>query len=131
MPGDLSPADLAAAFGAAGFTQDAGGRWIRCQEDPPTLSYGPGTAEVADLNGDGRPEIWITENSVFCYGDTGSAFVLLTREEAGWRPLLDEVGIPLQRDSRHDGWPDIEVGGPGLVRFPVYHWNGYDYQLAE
>lgn len=130
-PAGLSAGDLAAAFGAAGFALDADGRWIRCQEDPPTLSYGPGRAEVTDLNDDGSPEVWITENSLFCYGNTGSAFVLLTREDTGWRTLLDAVGMPLQRDIRHNGWPDIEIGGPGFGSFPVYRWNGHDYQLTK
>jgi hypothetical protein len=130
-PPALAPDDLAAAFSAAGFQQAADGRWSRCQEDPPTMSYMPGQAGVTDLNGDGQPELWITESSLFCYGNTGSAFVLLTREGTGWRPLLDEVGMPLQLDARHDGWPDIEVGGPGFGRFPVYRWNGHDYTLAK
>jgi hypothetical protein len=123
----LAPDDLDAAFTAAGFQQATDGRWIRCQEDPPTMSYMPGQAEVADLNGDGQPEVWITESSLFCYGNTGSAFVLLTRGDTAWRPLLEEVGIPAQLDERHDGWPDIEIGGPGFGQFPVYRWNGHDY----
>jgi hypothetical protein len=130
-PPALAPDDLAAAFAAAGFQQAADGRWIRCQEDPPTMSYMPGQAEITDLNGDGQPEAWITESSLFCYGNTGSAFVLLTRGGMTWRPLLDEVGIPLQLEARHDGWPDIEVGGPGFGRFPVYRWNGHAYTLAK
>ncbi|MEZ5542329.1 MAG: hypothetical protein R3F42_09815 [Pseudomonadota bacterium] len=124
---DPGPQDLAAAFAAAGFEQAADGRYVRCREDPPTLSYTPGQAEVVDLNGDGRPEVWITEGSVFCYGNTGNAFVLLTREGGGWRKLLDEVGTPLQLDSAKDGWPDIEVGGPGFEPFPVYRWDGHGY----
>lgn len=130
-PPILAPDDLSAAFAAAGFQQVADGRWIRCQEDPPTMSYMPGQAEVTDLNSDGKPEVWIKEGSTFCYGNTGSAFVLLTREGADWRLLLDEVGMPLQLDTRHDGWPDIEVGGPGFGQFPVYRWNGHDYTLAK
>ena len=127
----LAPDDLTAAFAAAGFRQSADGRWIRCQEDPPTMSYVPGRAEIGDLNGDGRPEVWITESSLFCYGNTGSAFVLLTREGSAWRALLVEVGMPLQRDAHHDGWPDIEVGGPGFGQFPVYRWNGHDYERTH
>jgi len=128
--GDIGPDDLAAAFAAAGFEQDADGRYVRCQEDPPTLSYLPGQAEVTDLNGDARPEIWITEGSVFCYGNTGSAFVLLTRDGKGWRKLIDEVGMQTVLDTRHGGWPDIEAGGPGFGQFPHYRWDGQGYTLA-
>jgi len=127
----LPPEDLAAAFSAAGFSPSPDGRYIRCQEDPPTLSYMPGASKVVDLNGDGNPEVWITESSLFCYGNTGSAFVLLTRDGDGWRTLLDEVGMQQVLDIQHFGWPDIEVGGPGFGKFPVYHWNGQDYQLAK
>ena len=124
---DVDPESLAAAFAAAGFERDEAGRYIRCQEDPPTMSYQPGRAEVVDLNGDGQPEIWITEGSVFCYGNTGSAFVLLTRDSNGWRKLMDETGMPLVLDARHAGWPDIEVGGPGFGKFPVFRWDGQGY----
>lgn len=130
-PAPVTPDDLAAAFSAAGFRLDADGRWIRCQEDPPTLSYMPGQAEVTDLNGDGQPEVWISEGSTFCYGNTGNAFVLLTRDGNGWRTLLDEVGMQLPLETQHDGWPDIEVGGPGFGKFPVYRWDGQAYQLAK
>ena len=103
---DLGPDELAAAFVAAGFEQVANGSYVRCHEDPPTLSYQPGQAEVADLNGDGQTEVWITEGSLFCYGNTGTAFVLLTRDGEGWRKLLEEVGVPVVLDSRHAGWPE-------------------------
>jgi len=125
--GDIGAEDLAAAFAAAGFEQDADGRYVRCREDPPTRSYMPGRAEVTDLNGDGQPEIWITEGSVFCYGNTGTAFVLLTRDGDGWRKLLDEVGMQVVHETGRDGWPDIEVGGPGFGQFPVYRWDGQGY----
>lgn len=128
---DPGPDDLAAAFAAAGFEHLADGKYVRCREDPPTLSYLPGQAEVTDLNGDGRPEVWITEGSIFCYGNTGTAFVLLTRDGDGWRKLLDEVGMPLILDTKHTGWPDIEVGGPGFGRFPVYRWDGQVYRSQQ
>lgn len=79
----------------------------------------PGRIELEDLNGDGRPEAWVKECSLFCYGNTAEAFVLLTRDDVGWRVLLDEVGIPAVGKTKHNGWPDIEVGGPGFGRFPI------------
>lgn len=125
--GALDPDDLAAAFAAAGFERAADGRYVRCRENPPTLSYQPGQAELADLNGDGQPELWITEGSVFCYGNAGNAFVLLTRDGSGWRVLLDQVGIQVVSETRHGDWPDIEVGGPGFGPFPLYRWDGSGY----
>lgn len=128
LPEPMATEKLAAAFAAAGFQQAADNRWIRCEEDPPTLSYAPGRAEVTDINGDGNPEVWITESSVFCYGYTGNAFVLLTRDGDSWRVLLDKPGMQRLLETRYNGWPDIEIGGPGFSKFPVYRWNGNDYQ---
>ncbi len=128
---ELGPEDLAAAFAVAGFEHTDDGRYIRCHEDPPTLSYMPGHAEVTDLNGDGQPEVWITEGSIFCYGNTGSAFVLLTHDGSGWGKLLDEVGMQVILDTKHGDWPDIEVGGPGFEPFPVYRWDGKRYAPAN
>jgi hypothetical protein len=130
FPG-MTKDDLAAAFTTAGFTQAADGRWIRCQEDPPTLSYMAGQAEVIDLNGDGSPEVWISEGSTFCYGNTGNAVVLLTRAGNSWRKLLDEVGMQMVLETKHDGWPDIEIGGPGFEPFSVYQWDGIDYIMRK
>jgi len=129
-PAALAAADRAAVFKAAGF-QERGGRYIRCEEETPTASYVPGAIEVADLNGDGRPEAWVTESSLFCYGNTGSMFVLVTQEANGtWRTLIDEVGMQNVLESKQGGWPDIEVGGPGFGKFPVYRWSGQGYVKA-
>ena len=124
-PIELSTAERAAAFQAAGFRHWPQG-WTRCQEDP-SASHMWGTLEVADLNGDGAPEAWIREGSTFCYGNTAEAFVLLTRKPAGWTVLLDEVGLASELKTKSNGWPDIEVGGPGFGPFPVYRFNGASY----
>ena len=77
----LSPADETAAFRAAGFTR-AAGQWRAC-EDPGTDSYSPGAIDqVADLNGDGRPEAIISEGSSFCYGMQGSGYALVSKGRA-------------------------------------------------
>jgi hypothetical protein len=127
----LTEGDLAAAFTTAGFTQASDGRWIRCREDPPTLSYMAGQAEINDLNGDGSPEVWISEGSIFCYGNTGNAVVLLTRTGNSWRKLLDEMGMQRVLETKHAGWPDIEIGGPGFAPFPVYQWDGVNYKMKK
>lgn len=124
-PLTLAAADEAAAFTAAGFKR-SGAEWVRC-EDTETMSRQSGFIEVTDLNGDGLPEAWIRESSLFCYGNTAEAFVLLTRNSAGWTVLLDEVGMAAPLAARTKGWPDIEVGGPGLGPMPVYRFNGVKY----
>lgn len=124
-PRELSTPERAAAFRAAGFKHWPDG-WTRCQDDP-SASHMWGTLEVDDLNGDGVLEAWIRESSAFCYGDTAEAFVLVTRKSSGWTVLLDEVGVPLSLETMTRGWPDIEVGGPGLGKMPVYRFNGTKY----
>lgn len=128
-PPALGPADQAAAFAAAGFKQ-AGKDWVRC-DDTVTESREPGSIEAADLNGDGVPEAWVRESSTFCYGNTAEAFVLLTKRNGRWAVLLDQVGVALEKDAKHHGWPDIEVGGPGMGPFPVYRFNGTKYVAVK
>lgn len=128
---DLAPAEQAAVFKAAGFKKERGGQYIRCKEETATASYTPGRIEVADLNGDGQPEAWVKESSLYCYGRTAEYFVLVTKDSGGWRVLLENVGIPTVLTTKHFGWPDIEVGGPGFGKFPVYRWNGKSYVLRK
>ena len=124
---NLSATDRSAAYRAAGF-KARGNEQIRCEEDPPTMSYVPGKMEVVDLNADGQPEALVTESSVFCYGHAGSAFVLVGKDGNGrWGVLLEAVGIAVQRNETHRGWPDIEVGGPGPGPFPIYRFDGRRY----
>jgi hypothetical protein len=122
----LSPADRAAAFRAAGY-KPAGKDWVRCQEEG-TGQRPTGNLEVADLNGDGRPEAWIRESSSYCFGATGEAVTLVTKGADGtWRNLLDEVGIESLLASKHNGWPDVTIGGPGFGPVPVFGFNGKTY----
>lgn len=123
----LSEADQAAIFKAAGFSQAADGRHIRCQEDPPTMSYTPGAIEEVDLNADGQPEAFVTEASMFCYGAPHTSFLAVARGPAGWTVLFEDVGMPVVLHARHGGWADVEVGGPGFDAMPVWRWNGAAY----
>jgi len=120
-----SAAEQAAIFKAAGF-KAKGGKYMRCEDDV-TMSYTPGSIEMEDLNGDGADEAWVKEGSVYCYGNTAEAFVLLTKAGGKWTVLLDEVGVPMAQKTKHNGWPDIEVGGPGFGKFPIYRFNGKKY----
>ncbi|MCU0767424.1 MAG: hypothetical protein MUE39_08630 [Gammaproteobacteria bacterium] len=124
----LSPPDEAAAFAAAGYVKK-GAQWRGDCEDPGSASYVPPTIEtVQDVNGDGRPEAVIVEGSAFCYGMTGQAFVLVSQQADGsWKQVARAVGVPRFLSVRGtDGWPDLEVGGPGFC-FPVQRWNGRQY----
>lgn len=126
-----APAENSAIFKAAGFKKGARGDYVRCIEETPSASSTPGRIELTDLNRDGQPEAWVTEGSLFCYGNTAEFFVLVTKDAGGWRTLIESTGIPRVLKTGHAGWPDIEVGGPGFVKFPVYRWNGKAYVLRR
>lgn len=124
---DMSAADRAAIFKAAGF-KAKGDKWVRC-DDEVTQSGMSGFIEVEDLNGDGVNEAWVRESSLFCYGNTAEAFVLVGKDAKGaWSILLDQVGMGLPLDTKSkSGWKDIEVGGPGAGPFPKFRYNGTKY----
>ena len=126
-PVRLSSADRAAAFRAAGFKL-LGGKWTTGCDDSSGAPYTPGTIEtVRDLNGDGQPEAVITEGSSFCYGNTETAFWLVSRQAGGWKLITNDTGIATFLPTRGVGqWPDIEIGGTGFC-FPVQRWNGRAY----
>jgi hypothetical protein len=130
-PATPAPSEQPAVFKAAGFKRTLDGRYIRCEEGARTLSYTPGAIEFADLNSDGQPEAWVTETSSFCYGNPHTYFALLRKNGRVWRQLLSDIGIPVVQKTRRRGWPDIEVGGPGFGKFPVYRWNGRAYVRVE
>lgn len=127
-PVNLSPADEAAAFKAAGYKLK-GKQWRAC--DDPTPSYTPGAIqEVRDLDGDGRPEAVVSEGGSFCYGNTGSGYSLVSKQANGsWKLVTSGTGILNVLTTKGiGGWPDIEIGGPGFC-FPVERWNGREYVL--
>lgn len=127
----LSAADKSAAFRTAGFHL-AKGQWHKCG-DPGEASYSPGAIEQAgDFNGDGRPDAVITEGSSYCFGNTGTAFALVSRQADGnWKLLAEDTGVlTFLKTKGVAGWPDIEVGGPGFC-FPVQRWNGKAYALQR
>lgn len=123
LAAEPTAAEKAAIFKAAGF-KAKGNTFIRCEDDT-TASASPGSIELQDLNGDGTEEAWVREGSLFCYGNTAEAFVLLTKSAKGeWTPILDEVGVALPLKTKSKGWLDIEVGGPGMGPFPVFRYSG-------
>ena len=114
---------------AAGFTLSEG-VWGKCG-DPGTASYeGGAVLRQGDFNGDGRTDAIVTEGGTYCFGMTGTGYTLVSRQADGSWTIMDErQGIARLLDSKGaDGWPDIEVGGPGFC-FPVLRWNGTEYAV--
>jgi hypothetical protein len=128
----LSAADRDAAFEAAGFER-RGEQWRSSCEDPGTPSYTPGAIEtVRDLNGDGRPEAVVTEGGTYCYGNTGTGFTVVSKQADGsWKSMHSATGMASFLTTKGaDGWPDIEIGGPGFC-FPVVRWDGSAYRVQR
>lgn len=122
--------ESAAIFKAAGF-KAKGDKYVRCEDDA-TASAMPGFIELQDLNGDGKNEAFVRESSLFCYGNTAEAFVLVGQGADGkWSILLDEVGVAVPLTTKHKGWLDIEVGGPGMGPFPKYVYDGKVYTAKK
>ncbi len=120
---DLTANERAAIFRAAGLEQK-GTDWVGCGGDT-TASIEKDN--VRDLDGDGRPEVIVTESGTACYGNTGTGFYLLSKSSGGaWQLLYSSPGIPQFLDTRADGWPDVEIGGPGFC-FPILRWDGKTY----
>lgn len=127
----LTEADAAAAFTAAGFNR-VDGAWKTDCDQPDGPPYEAGRIEqAADLNGDGLPEAIITEGSLFCYGNTGTGFMLVSKQATGkWANLYSSPGMARLLPSRRDGWPEIEVGGPGFC-YSIIAWNGGKFDIVR
>jgi hypothetical protein len=128
----LQAGDEAAAFKAAGFKK-RGNAWRSGCDDPGTASYVPGHIDqVADLNGDGLPDVLLSEGGTYCYGNTGQGFWLVAKQADGrWKLMTHNTGIAqFLKTKAAQGWPDISVGGPGFC-FPVERWDGRAYKLQR
>ena len=87
-------------------------------------------ADVVDLNGDGQPEVF-TQLQSGCYGMAGSQLDLLVKSKDGkWVSQFGFPGMYTILETKHLGYPDIEIGGPGTC-FPVWRWNGTRYDLHK
>jgi hypothetical protein len=121
----------AAIFKAAGFKQTRRGWESGCDDASAGAPYDAGKIEqMKDLNGDGRPDAVVTEGGSYCYGNTGTAFWLVSQQPNGaWKLIYSETGIAeFLKTKGMGGWPDISVGGPGFC-FPVVRWNGTAYKF--
>lgn len=129
----VGPARDAAIFRAAGFKQTKRGWESGCDDPSAGAVYEAGVIDqVKDLNGDGRPEAVVTEGGSYCYGNTGTAFWIVSQQANGsWKAIYNDIGIAEFLPTKGvGGWPDISVGGPGFC-FPVMRWNGTAYKLSR
>lgn len=88
-------------------------------------------AEVIDLNGDSRPEVFVSIQGTCLGGATGVHMNLYIKNAKGqWKPQFGFPGVYQVLSTRFKGYPDIEIGGPGNC-FPVWRWNGLQYALYK
>jgi len=128
----LQPKDETEAFKAGGYTLTDGEWHSECNE-PIWLSYAPAQIEsITDLNGDGLPEVVISEGGSACYGNTGSDFTIVSKQSNNtWKSMITSIGIPrFLKTKGVNGWPDIEIGGPGFC-YSVWRWSGKSYQIIR
>jgi len=124
---DMTVGERAAVFKAAGFAQ-RGEDWVGCDGNSTASIEKDG---VRDLNGDGTLEAIVTEQGSACYGNTGQGFYVLTQAGPGrWTPLFQSPGIPEFLATKANGWPEVEIGGPGFC-FPIHRWDGKTYAFAR
>lgn len=121
----LPPGEMQAVYKAAGLTERGGKILDAC--DQPVKPQ----VDVVDLNGDGQLEVFVQVNSS-CYGMAGGQLSLLIKDKQGrWQPNL---GVPAGGykllSTKNKGYPDIEIGGPGMC-FPVWRWNGRAYAIHK
>lgn len=124
-PDAVAQADLVAEV-TSGRLKALTGRFL--DEDCGTeVDY---KAEVVDLNGDGQSEVFTLLQSG-CYGMAGSQLDLLIKAKDGkWVSQFGFPGMYTILETKHLGYPDIEIGGPGTC-FPVWRWNGTRYDLHK
>ena len=130
LAAQLQSSDEAEAFKASGYLL-TDNKWHSECNEPIELSFTPAKiGSITDLNGDGLPEIIISEGGTACYGNTGSGFTVVSKQSNNtWKPMLSSAGIPTFLKTKGvNGWPDIEIGGPGFC-FSVWRWNGKSYEI--
>jgi hypothetical protein len=124
----FNPADTAALYKAAGFTVK-GKTIIGCDAADPGWPRSSFNIEAIDLNGDGKPEAIASEGNVACYGRDETGFTILARNPDGsWRKIGGSTGGIMPLKTRHNGWLDIEYGGPGMQKQPVLRFDGKAYK---
>jgi hypothetical protein len=87
-------------------------------------------AELVDLNADGQAEVFTRRHGAM-FGRTGVEMNLYVKNKSGqWQPQFGFPGDYGILKTRHLGYPDIEILGPGTC-FPVWRWNGSAYALHK
>lgn len=84
-----------------------------------------------DFNGDGKYEIvlWKHDGSGPQGASEFTIFYNTNRAPTWFRPVLTEYGFPEATREQSEGFSNIRVVGPGMVR-PLYKWRSETYRSA-
>ena len=90
------------------------------------------TVFPVDMNKDGKEEIFILFGNSYTSGMTGSSIVVFIADKAGaYKMNLGFPGtLPDGLATANLGYNDLLVGGPGF-EFPVWRWNGKEYDFSK
>ena len=122
-----SQADAIVAEATSGWLKSTKGKYFEktCNE---SVDY---DAEVVDMNGDGQPEVFTNVHGSCIGGGAGVHMNLYIKHKSGqWKPQFGFPGMYTVLKTKHKGYPDIEIGGPGNC-FPKWRWNGKEYALHK
>jgi hypothetical protein len=130
----LSASDRRAIFALLGLRPGPDGRSLMFAADsacPPLALPGDVQVQGADLNRDGQPEVIVSLASTCMYGMAGSGVAVFTRNDGRhWKIHNLGAGIAVVLKTRHGGYADLEIGGPGFCQ-PVFRWNGSAYRFSH
>ncbi|MBT8256590.1 MAG: hypothetical protein KJO23_08620 [Bacteroidia bacterium] len=85
-----------------------------------------------DLNKDGMEEIAIQFGNAFTSGMTGASYYLMVPDdENSYHRNFGLPGFLSISEERNLNYPDIVVGGPGFMPYPVWRWNGEEYAFHQ
>ena len=94
-----------------------------------TWAYRYDSLALGEITPSGQPEAIITEGGTYCFGHSGAGYTLLSKQADGkWKVLSKGTGMLTVLSTKgKNGWPDLEIGGPGFC-FPVVRWDGKQYK---
>jgi hypothetical protein len=128
VAGPFPPAETVAIYKGAGFIV-RNNLPLGCNTGNPDWPASQFFIEAVDLSGDGKPEAIISEGNIACFGRDEQAFTIVAKNPDGsWRKVGSGTGGTMPLKTRHNGWLDIEYGGPGMQKQPVLKWDGTNYQ---
>jgi hypothetical protein len=103
----------------------------------PAVKAGGGDIQAwtEDLNGDRRPEVFVSPGGSCMFGNAGTGVILFNGDGAGhWKPHNLGAGMVVVQATSHQGCADLMIGGPCFCQ-PVQRWDGgtcvFDRNVAE